>query len=177
MKRILIGAALLTTTFLAACGYSDFFNPDQREVRGETVPLSINEIPHAEKVLFIDTENDQKLGERDLSRLLYGQTLVSRSVDETAAVQYSYFARDGLLAINPRPGRLVLGSWRIEDSKLCYDLSDDEFCSALYRTAAKVDRTHLLYFARDESPIRPTVFLESTQLGDTITIDRLPPTL
>ena len=28
MKRILIGTALLATTFLAACGYSDFFASD-----------------------------------------------------------------------------------------------------------------------------------------------------
>ena len=177
MKRILIVTALLATTFLAACGYSDFFASDDYPASSTVEPASFSHIPHAEKVLFIDPDNDHQLGERDLLRLLYGRTLVSRSVDETSAVQYSYFSRDGLLAINPRPGRLVLGQWRIEDSKLCYDLSDDEFCSSLYRTAAKIDRTHLLYFARDESPVRPTVFLEDTQVGDTIPVERLPQTL
>ncbi len=51
--------------------------------------------------------------------------------------------------------------------------------SALRCTARrqKIDRTHLLYFARDESPIRPTVFLEDTQVGDTIPVERLPQTL
>ncbi|MEC8710873.1 MAG: hypothetical protein VXX87_04750 [Pseudomonadota bacterium] len=134
MKRILFGTALLATTFLAACGYSDFFASDDYPASSTVEPASFSHIPHAEKVLFIDPEADHQLGERDLLRLLYGRTLVSRSVDETSAVQYSYFSRDGLLAIYPRPGRLVLGQWRIEDSKLCYDLSDDEFCSSLYRT-------------------------------------------
>ncbi len=117
MKRILIGTALLATTFLAACGYSDFFASDDYPASSTVEPASFSHIPHAEKVLFIDPDNDHQLGERDLLRLLYGRTLVSRSVDETSAVQYSYFSRDGLLAINPRPGRLVLGQWRIEDSK------------------------------------------------------------
>ena len=70
MKRILIGTALLATTFLAACGYSDFFASDDYPASSTVEPASFSHIPHEEKVLFIDPEADHQLGERDLLRLL-----------------------------------------------------------------------------------------------------------
>jgi len=137
----------------------------------------MSDIPYYEKPKLIDARIDDRLGDVDINLLLRGQTVISRSIDETDAIQYSYFAPDGLLAINPRPGRLVLGQWKISNRRLCYLLNNEEFCSAMFRSARAANNVHIFYFARIEDGIRPTVFIDDIQPGDTIPIERLPKTL
>ena len=120
MKRILIGLLLLATTFLAACGHSNRFVIVNPQAKTGTTQFGMSDIPYYEKPKFINTPRDARLSDVDISLLLPDQTVISRSVDEPAAMQYSYFKPDGLLAINPRPGRLVLGRWRVESDSLCY---------------------------------------------------------
>ena len=122
MKRILLGISLLATTFLAACGHSDRFVLLNPQVNPAAPQFSMSDIPYYEKPKFINVPADERLSGVEISLLLRGQTVISRSVDEAAAMQYSFFKRDGLLAINPRPDRLVLGRWRIERDQLCYEL-------------------------------------------------------
>ena len=174
MKRILIGFSLLATTFLAACGHSERFVLLNPQVGPAGPQFSMSDIPYYEKPKFINVPADERLSGVEISLLLRGQTIISRSVDEAAAMQYSFFKRDGLLAINPRPDRLVLGRWRIERDQLCYELGQDQFCSALYRSSAQANGVHIYYFARLEDGIRPTVFIDDIQAGDTIPIERLP---
>jgi hypothetical protein len=177
MKRILIGISLLATTFLAACGQSVgnlVVNPSAP--RGQPV-FTMSDIPFHLKPDLIEPYRDARLGGVEINLLLRGQTVVSRSIDESEAIQYSYFSPDGLLAINPRPGRLVLGRWRIDGRQLCYDLGPEEFCSSVFRTVASANGVHIYYFARIGEGIMPTVFVDDIQTGDTIPIDRLPKTL
>ena len=176
MKRILMGVALLTTTFLAACGQSGYSVANQ-VLQQAVTGFAMSDIPYYEKPNFIDPSRDTRMGDVDINLLLRGQTVISRSIEETNAIQYSYFAPDGLLAINPRPGRLVLGKWSVDNRRLCYDLNNEVFCSALFRSAARANNVHIFYFARIEDGIRPTVFIDDIQNGDTIPIERLPKTL
>ena len=177
MKRILIGFSLLAITFLAACGHSDRSVLITQPRGSGPTQFQMSDIPYYEKPKFINVPADERLSGVDISLLLSGQTVIARSIDETAAMQYSFFKRDGLLAINPRPDRLVLGRWRIERDQLCYQLGNEEFCSALFRSSAQANGVHIYYFARVEDGINPTVFIDDIQRGDTIPIERLPKAL
>ena len=177
MKRFLIGLSLLATTFLAACGHSDRFVLVNPQGMSSADAFGMSDIPYYEKPKFINVLADARLSGVEISLLLQGQTVVSRSVDEPAAMQYSYFKPDGLLAINPRPSRLVLGRWRVEQDSLCYELGEERLCSALYRSSAHANGVHIYYFARLGGVLRPTVFIDDIQSGDTIPIERLPQAL
>lgn len=176
MKRTFTALALLATTFLAACGQSGYRVANQ-VLQQAVTGFALSDIPYYEKPKFIDPAKDTRMADVDINLLLRGQTIVSRSIEETNAVQYSYFAPDGLLAINPRPGRLVLGRWQVDNRHLCYDINNEVFCSALFRSAAQANNVSIFYFARIEDGIRPTVFVDDIQAGDTIPIERLPKTL
>lgn len=177
MKRILIGLSLLATTFLAACGHSKRFVIVNPQGEREVVQFGMSDIPYFEKPKFINVPADTRLSGVDISLLLRGQTVISRSVDEPAAMQYSFFKPDGLLAINPRPGRLVLGRWRVEQDSLCYELGAENLCSALFRSSVNANGVHVFYFGRLDGEVRPTVFIDDIQAGDTIPLERLPEAL
>jgi hypothetical protein len=177
MKRILIGFSLLAITFLAACGHSDRTILVNQPRGIAPTHFELSDIPYYEKPKFINVPADERLSGVDISLLLSGQTVISRSIDEAAAMQYSFFEPDGLLAINPRPDRLVLGRWRIERDLLCYELGHEDFCSALFRSSAQANGVHIYYFARIDDGISPTVFIDDIQGGDTIPLERLPKAL
>lgn len=176
MKRIMALGALVATMVLAACGQSGYRVANQ-VLQQAVTGFAMADIPYHQKPHYISPPVDARMGDVDINLLLRGKTVVSRSIEETSAVQYSYFAPDGLLAINPRPGRLVLGRWRVDNRRLCYDISNEVICSALFRSAAQANNVHIFYFARIEDGIRPTVFIDDLQSGDTIPVERLPQTL